>query len=164
MAWHLPRDKSPPEATMVRLLTHICVTLPQWLNLRGATTKFYWFALVVKSYLMISKYFNFYFLLNYKYQVLPFSVLCKKLCKCSDDERWVLLFIYRHTCMLSLLLFSICDQSPRQLTLSDASPLISRGLLTPYIYNDMDQHWLRFDVWRIFPHKNSQAITWVDIK
>ena len=32
MAWHWPGDKPFSEPMMVRLLTHICVTRPQWVN------------------------------------------------------------------------------------------------------------------------------------
>ena len=32
MAWHRPGDKSLSEPMMVCLLTHICVTRPQWIN------------------------------------------------------------------------------------------------------------------------------------
>ena len=32
MAWRLPGDKPLSEPMMVRLLTHICVTRPQWVN------------------------------------------------------------------------------------------------------------------------------------
>ena len=32
MAWHRPCDKPWSEPMMVSLLTHICVTLPQWVN------------------------------------------------------------------------------------------------------------------------------------
>ena len=32
MAWRRPGDKSLSEAMMVRLLTHICVARPQWVN------------------------------------------------------------------------------------------------------------------------------------
>ena len=32
MAWHQPGDKSLSEPMMVRSLTHICVTRPQWVN------------------------------------------------------------------------------------------------------------------------------------
>ena len=32
MAWRRPGDKPLSEAMMVRLLTHICVTRPQWVN------------------------------------------------------------------------------------------------------------------------------------
>ena len=32
MAWHRPGDKPSSEPTMVNLLTHICVTRPQWVN------------------------------------------------------------------------------------------------------------------------------------
>ena len=32
MAWRRPGDKPLSEAMMVSLLTHICVTLPQWVN------------------------------------------------------------------------------------------------------------------------------------
>ena len=32
MAWHQPGDKPLPEPMMVSLLTHICVTRPQWVN------------------------------------------------------------------------------------------------------------------------------------
>ena len=33
MAWRRPGDKPLSEPVMVRLLTHICVTRPQWVNL-----------------------------------------------------------------------------------------------------------------------------------
>ena len=33
MAWHRPGDKPLSEPMMVSLLTHICVTRPQWVNL-----------------------------------------------------------------------------------------------------------------------------------
>ena len=32
MAWHRPGDKPLSDPKMVNLLTHICVTLPQWVN------------------------------------------------------------------------------------------------------------------------------------
>ena len=32
MAWHRPGDKPSSEPMMVSLLTHICVTRPQWIN------------------------------------------------------------------------------------------------------------------------------------
>ena len=32
IAWHRPGDKPLSEPVMVSLLTHICVTLPQWVN------------------------------------------------------------------------------------------------------------------------------------
>ena len=35
MAWRRPGDKPLSEPMMVRLLTHICVTLPQWVNSLG---------------------------------------------------------------------------------------------------------------------------------
>ena len=38
MAWHRPGDKPSSEPMMVRSLTHICVTRPQWVNTSGATT------------------------------------------------------------------------------------------------------------------------------
>ena len=34
MAWHRPGDKPLSEPMMIILLTHICVTLPQWVNIR----------------------------------------------------------------------------------------------------------------------------------
>ena len=34
MAWHRPGDKPLSEPMMANLLTHICVTRPQWLNLQ----------------------------------------------------------------------------------------------------------------------------------
>ena len=34
MAWRQPGDKPLSEPMMVRLLTHICVTRPQWVNLK----------------------------------------------------------------------------------------------------------------------------------
>ena len=34
MAWRRPGDKPLSETMMVRLLTHICVTRPQWVNVR----------------------------------------------------------------------------------------------------------------------------------
>ena len=37
MAWHLPGDKPLYELMMVRLLMHICVTRPQWVNLTKHT-------------------------------------------------------------------------------------------------------------------------------
>ena len=33
MAWYCPDDKSFSEPVMVSLLTHICITLPQWVNM-----------------------------------------------------------------------------------------------------------------------------------
>ena len=36
MAWCLHRDKSLSQPMMVRLLTHICVTRPQWIKKMGA--------------------------------------------------------------------------------------------------------------------------------
>ena len=36
MAWHRPGDKPLPERMMVSLLTHICVTRPQWVNTMGS--------------------------------------------------------------------------------------------------------------------------------
>ena len=33
MSWHRPGDKPLSEAVMINLLTHICVTRPQWVNL-----------------------------------------------------------------------------------------------------------------------------------
>ena len=37
MAWRRPGDKPLSEAMMVSLLTHICITRPQWVNGRAAT-------------------------------------------------------------------------------------------------------------------------------
>ena len=37
MAWRWPGDKPLSEAMMVRLLTHICVTQPQWVNTHVCT-------------------------------------------------------------------------------------------------------------------------------
>ena len=36
MAWRQPGDKPLSEPMMVNLLTHICVTRPQWVNMKGA--------------------------------------------------------------------------------------------------------------------------------
>ena len=36
MAWHRPGDKPLSEPMMVRLLTHICVARPQWVNKNNA--------------------------------------------------------------------------------------------------------------------------------
>ena len=41
MAWHRPGDKPLSEPMMVYLLTHICVTLPQWVKL-----EFSWFSIL----------------------------------------------------------------------------------------------------------------------
>ena len=38
MAWRRPGDKPLSEPMMVRLLTHICVTRPQWVNTRMRVT------------------------------------------------------------------------------------------------------------------------------
>ena len=38
MAWRRPGDKPLTEPMVVRLLTHICVTRPQWVNTSGAET------------------------------------------------------------------------------------------------------------------------------
>ena len=35
MAWHRPGDKPLSEPVMVSLLTHICVTRPQWVNVKS---------------------------------------------------------------------------------------------------------------------------------
>ena len=37
MAWRRPGDKLLPELMMVRSLTHICVTLPQWVKTHNAS-------------------------------------------------------------------------------------------------------------------------------
>ena len=47
MAWRRPGDKPLPEPMMVRSLTHICVTRPQWVNAlkhwgRGKWPPFHW--------------------------------------------------------------------------------------------------------------------------
>ena len=39
MAWRRPGDKPLSEAMMVSLLTHICVTRPQWVNPSGTGTE-----------------------------------------------------------------------------------------------------------------------------
>ena len=38
MAWRLPGDKPLSEPMVVRLLTHICVTRPQWVKFRPASS------------------------------------------------------------------------------------------------------------------------------
>ena len=38
MAWRRPGDKPLSDAMMISLLTHICVTRPQWVNLGNAVT------------------------------------------------------------------------------------------------------------------------------
>ena len=35
MAWRRPGDKPLPEPMLVSLLTHICVTRPQWVNINA---------------------------------------------------------------------------------------------------------------------------------
>ena len=40
MAWRRPGDKPLSEAIMVSLLTHVCVTRPQWVNTRNAFVLF----------------------------------------------------------------------------------------------------------------------------
>ena len=42
MAWRRPGDKPLSEPMMVNLLTHICVTRPQWVNLHGEPTGDWW--------------------------------------------------------------------------------------------------------------------------
>ena len=37
MAWRRPGDKPLSESIMVSLLTHICVTRPQWVNMKSKT-------------------------------------------------------------------------------------------------------------------------------
>ena len=37
MAWHRPSDKSLSEPITVSLLTHVCVTRPQWVNVTSST-------------------------------------------------------------------------------------------------------------------------------
>ena len=41
MAWRWPGDKALSEPMMVSLLTHICVTQPQWVNPTGAETRIF---------------------------------------------------------------------------------------------------------------------------
>ena len=51
MAWRRPGDKPLSEPMMVSLLTHICVTRPQWVNtdnvtmIRQSTTKQCWYSM-----------------------------------------------------------------------------------------------------------------------
>ena len=42
MAWHRPGDKPLSEPMMVRLLTHICVTRPQWVKIINCTSHISW--------------------------------------------------------------------------------------------------------------------------
>ena len=42
MAWRLPGDKPLSEAVMVSLLTHICVTRPQWVKNQVRIHEIYW--------------------------------------------------------------------------------------------------------------------------
>ena len=41
MAWRRPGDKSLSEAMVVSLLTHICVTRPQWVNVIDSLSSWY---------------------------------------------------------------------------------------------------------------------------
>ena len=49
MAWRRPGDKPLSEPIMVSLLTHICVTRPQWVNHRntGKTASLHWYGQLV---------------------------------------------------------------------------------------------------------------------
>ena len=53
MAWRPPSDKPLSEPMMVKLLTHICVTRPQWVNRLLLPLIHYWFihqnAFVIKT-------------------------------------------------------------------------------------------------------------------
>ena len=40
MAWHRPGDKPLSEPMMARLLTHICITLPQWVKKKNNNSAF----------------------------------------------------------------------------------------------------------------------------
>ena len=51
MAWRRPGDKPLSEPMMVNLLTHICVTRPQWVNLTWNTSSY---TVYIKRTLMIS--------------------------------------------------------------------------------------------------------------
>ena len=42
MAWRCPGDKPLPEAKLVSLLTHICITRPQWFNKDSLKAVHYW--------------------------------------------------------------------------------------------------------------------------
>ena len=44
MAWRRPGDKPLSETMMVRLLTHICVTRPQWVNVHMTLLKYMTFS------------------------------------------------------------------------------------------------------------------------
>ena len=61
MAWHRPGHKPLSEAMMVSLLTHICVTRPQWVNILWPSDAirhyrtFPWLALLMACHMFSAK-------------------------------------------------------------------------------------------------------------
>ena len=66
MAWRRPGDKPLSEPMMINLLTHICVTRPQWVNISMLYTLMYPFKFHTKYLIHILK--DVYFIRTWKFK------------------------------------------------------------------------------------------------
>ena len=83
MAWRRPGDKPLSEPMMASLLTHICVTLPQWLNETGTSLDLYNVTNCTGNLLWCFTKITFSgnILHNSHYQQCTYAITKKKWCK-----------------------------------------------------------------------------------